>query len=487
MKKSLLLFLASNLMLAQVGINTGGTIDSGAVLEVKSSSKGVLLPRLSDHTAITSPTPGMLIYDIADQCINYYAETTGWINPCDNSGDGGDGTGSGMCASEDGIYPSTAITAIERGNTHTVGVTANGDLVTAGMFTANGDPNLFNGGERISYRDVTIIDGPWGDTPIVGTDITRNSNRSIAWVTASTDAVYFTNAQSTDSFKEITLIGAPAGTKIADAKLTLGEVIILTEDGDVYETPLNNGTIRSYEANKVNLPEKVTKINVGDAGATAFGGASGDMYVWGDSCSIYIALNIDGSGTKACNQVTTHTKDDPATFSLSSDIINVDLSEPGSVLGIVTANGDLYHVGSTNNTSSTLANFAYNSDPDVIVDRNGDALLAAGEKIINVGIGATGPSAAIVTDRGRIFSYSSGTQGSFWYLEHELGAKDPSSVVFSGDDKTAPMAAVIDGDYYEWTITQNGTSNIPLSNPTGLGGDWQSNSPLKVNVCLNNK
>jgi hypothetical protein len=83
MKKYLLLiilfisFLASiNLGYAQgVAVNTdGSTADPSAVLDVKSTAKGVLVPRmaLSDRNLITSPAAGLLIYQTDNTPGFYY-------------------------------------------------------------------------------------------------------------------------------------------------------------------------------------------------------------------------------------------------------------------------------------------------------------------------------------------------------------------------------------------------------------------------------
>ncbi len=462
MKKSLLLFLASNLMLAQVGINTGGTIDSGAVLEVKSSSKGVLLPRLSDHTAITSPTPGMLIYDIADQCINYYAGTS-WVNPCDS---GGTATGSGNCSSSDGtVYPSAAMKSVERGNAFVVGVSADGDLLTSGMFSANGNQNLISGGTTLIYRDATIVSGPWGSTPIIASDITSNVNNQIGWAAATADQVYYTNHQSTDSFKPITLNGAPAGTKIADVQASHNRIVILTEDGDVYQTSLGNfSRITNYEAEKVNLPEKVTKLENSDQSVVAYGGTSGKLYAWEGNCTLYVNLQIAG-GDAGCRGVTTPTKDAPAEYSTTSSI--VDFAIGNSTFTYVTADGKLHR---SNNSGF---------DVDEIKDASGNSILASGEKIINT---ETYSNTVVVTDKGRILNRNA--TEDYWYNEYEVAAKDPASVDITLDNVANPVTAIVDGDFYQWDIERDGTSTIP---PRAVGGNWEQNSPLKVNVCLDNK
>lgn len=69
---------------AQVSVNTDGSeADGSAMLEVKSSDKGVLPPRLSTPLmkAIESPVSGLMIYNTDEKCL-FYFEGIYWINMC---------------------------------------------------------------------------------------------------------------------------------------------------------------------------------------------------------------------------------------------------------------------------------------------------------------------------------------------------------------------------------------------------------------------
>jgi hypothetical protein len=62
-----------------VAINSDGTtVDSKAMLDVKSTTKGVLIPRMSrtQRTAIASPTMGLIVYDTDSLSLYYYHN--GW-------------------------------------------------------------------------------------------------------------------------------------------------------------------------------------------------------------------------------------------------------------------------------------------------------------------------------------------------------------------------------------------------------------------------
>lgn len=85
MKKLSILFAAlmcSAATFAQVKISTsGGTPDASSVLDVESSNKGFLLPRVADPYAIVSPAPGLQVYNTITNCINIYNGTT-WLEIC---------------------------------------------------------------------------------------------------------------------------------------------------------------------------------------------------------------------------------------------------------------------------------------------------------------------------------------------------------------------------------------------------------------------
>jgi hypothetical protein len=78
-KLFLLLFLATGLTgWSQVAINTDGSNpDNSAMLDVKSTVKGVLFPRMTtaEREAIASPAAGLTVYDLSTQSYWYYSGT----------------------------------------------------------------------------------------------------------------------------------------------------------------------------------------------------------------------------------------------------------------------------------------------------------------------------------------------------------------------------------------------------------------------------
>jgi hypothetical protein len=81
-----ILLLFSNILPAQVGINADNSAPNGsAMLDVKSTSKGFLPPRMTrtERNAIASPVQGFVIYNLTDNKPNYFNGMV-WMN-FDNS------------------------------------------------------------------------------------------------------------------------------------------------------------------------------------------------------------------------------------------------------------------------------------------------------------------------------------------------------------------------------------------------------------------
>tara|TARA_B100000989_G_scaffold298494_1_gene288095 strand:+ start:3317 stop:4720 length:1404 start_codon:yes stop_codon:yes gene_type:complete len=77
---TLISFLTLNTLYAQVGINTGAP-DPSAALEISSTEKGLLIPRMTkaQRDAISSPATGLMIYQ-TDTLVGLYYYHNGWVS-----------------------------------------------------------------------------------------------------------------------------------------------------------------------------------------------------------------------------------------------------------------------------------------------------------------------------------------------------------------------------------------------------------------------
>lgn len=74
--KCLVVLLVSFNAYAQIGIGTTNP-DASSILEIKSTNKGMLTPRMTtaQRTAITSPANGLLVYDTTENSFYFYQDT----------------------------------------------------------------------------------------------------------------------------------------------------------------------------------------------------------------------------------------------------------------------------------------------------------------------------------------------------------------------------------------------------------------------------
>jgi len=91
MKKSTHLLAAaffcalSTISLSQNNVGIGTTTpDPSSALDITSTDKGVLVPRMTtaQRTAITAPSEALLVYDTDVDCFYYFVTATGWQNLC---------------------------------------------------------------------------------------------------------------------------------------------------------------------------------------------------------------------------------------------------------------------------------------------------------------------------------------------------------------------------------------------------------------------
>lgn len=96
MKKFYLILLStciSSISFAQMGIGTNTPV-SGSILELKSADKALVLTRVANTAAVTTPVNGMIVYDISSNCVKGYQNGT-WTGCFSNIGSTGTGTNFG--------------------------------------------------------------------------------------------------------------------------------------------------------------------------------------------------------------------------------------------------------------------------------------------------------------------------------------------------------------------------------------------------------
>jgi hypothetical protein len=227
-----LLLLTCNFSFAQgVAVNTdGSTADPSAVLDVKSTAKGVLVPRmaLSDRNLITSPAAGLLIYQTDNTPGFYYNAGTPVTPNWTLLGATGAGFTNGTAAGQ--IY-----------------LTGNTPFSPQSPQTVTGDVSI-SPTAVTSYNNVVPISkggtGTASPSLAAGTNVTItgsfpnqtiNSDSSIVSITIPilpVGASRMINVTSKNTFIAITPINTPAPTGSAQINLpaspTMGQMVYLS-------------------------------------------------------------------------------------------------------------------------------------------------------------------------------------------------------------------------------------------------------------------
>ena len=187
-------------MFSQTGVlisPTSGTADSSAMLEVKSTSLGLLIPRMTtaQRDAITSPAIGLVIYNSTTNEFNYY--NNNWIAIP---------TGSGVLPVSNGGTGQTSFSDGELLIGNSIGNTLTKSTLTAGsgisVTNAGGSITIANtspsSGGTVTSTSVTSTNGFSGTvnnpttTPAIsiGTTVTgilKGNGLAISTATAGTD------------------------------------------------------------------------------------------------------------------------------------------------------------------------------------------------------------------------------------------------------------------------------------------------------------
>ncbi len=239
----LLFLLAGVVSYAQVGINADNSApDNSAMLDVKSTSKGLLIPRMTtaDRDVIESPADGLMIFNTTTRCYDTYnAITSAWETihclACPLPAAAGTITGTAaLCDNQQGIaysvdaingatgyvwnYTGTGLTIASGENTNAI--TADFSSATSGNLTVTGT-NICGNGIPSAGKPITVY-GAVPAAPVAGTNGYSETSVVWTWNTSNDAAGYRYN--TVDDFATATENG-PANT--------------LTQSGLTCNTPYN--------------------------------------------------------------------------------------------------------------------------------------------------------------------------------------------------------------------------------------------------------
>ena len=202
----LLIMFLSAFSFGQVGINSDGSNpDPSSMLDIKSTSKGILIPRMtsSERGAISSPSSGLMVYQTNGTKGFYFYDGSSWVRlstGTESTYTAGTGisisgnivtntspdqtvslTGGGS-TNVTGTYPNFTITSTDNNSGGTVTSVTAGTGLSGGTITSTGTISLPNTGTSGTYGSATQV-------PVLTTDaqgrVTGVTNTTITGVAPS--------------------------------------------------------------------------------------------------------------------------------------------------------------------------------------------------------------------------------------------------------------------------------------------------------------
>lgn len=295
-------FLLSNQNLSaqtdvKIGTNPGNKTAS-AVLELESTTKGFLLPRMTavQMNAISSPANGLAVYNTDIQCTFLYRGST-WVSLCDSATNGL--TKSGSVISLGGAL--TGATTITATAVNTLAISGlQGGAATDSIMTLDGTTGIL---KRRTVSDVLAGSGNvWlvGGNTLSGTGtVGSNSNHDFGIETNGTTRLTFSSAGAITQTGtgQVTLTGnvdATNGLDVTNAELTANAGSTLTGTTNVNAT--GSGATNIGNASSATTVLGATTINTSGTAATSIGNASSTVTVAGTT-SVTGATTINTSGS----------------------------------------------------------------------------------------------------------------------------------------------------------------------------------------------
>jgi hypothetical protein len=285
---------------AKIGTNPGNKLPS-AVLELESTTKGFLLPRMTaaQMTAIAAPATGLAVYNTDDNCTFIYNGTT-WLSLCAGAANGLTKTGNVISLGGALTAPTTITTT--GANTLSIAGLQNG-TGTDELVTLDAATGLLR---RRTVGDVVGGAGIWvlgGNTLTATGVIGSNSANDIAIETNGTTRLTFasTGEITQNGTEQVTLNGnvnATNGIDVSGAPLT-------ATAGSTLTGVTNINTTGSTATNIGNLGSTttvtgVTNINTTGTDATTIGNAGSTTTIVGNNLNV---TNTPTIATPAGNNV----------------------------------------------------------------------------------------------------------------------------------------------------------------------------------------
>lgn len=432
---------------AKIGNNPGNK-QASAVLELESTTKGFLLPRMTSvqMNAIASPANGLAVYNTDQQC-TYLYRGTAWVSLCDSATNGL--TRSGSVISLGGAL--TGATTITTSGSNTLAISGlQGGSNTDSVVVLDAATGVIK--KRTVTDLITDSGTTWllnGNTLTSNATIGTNSNHSIGIETNGTTRLTITNTG------DITQSGTGQVTFTGNVDATSG-------------LDVSGGTLTSTAGSTLT---GTTNINTTGSSTTTIGNSSSAVNIAGTT-SVTGATNINTSGTDATNignststtniaGNTLNVTNTPTVVSATGNNVMIVDNTTGQVSNITPANlvggAITANNGLTKNTSTNIQLGGPLVQNTSITQAGFDMNISGG----NVAIGSTSaPSSTLQVTGSQAVSYSKKTSNYTLTSSDYIVMANASS---GGVTLTLPAASSCPGRVYYVGKTDETTNTVTFS------------------------
>jgi hypothetical protein len=420
---------------AQVSVNTDGSVaDPSAMLDIKSTTKGFLVPRVTSalRLAFTSPADGLLVYDTDTESFWYYKNGTGWTQISIGGSGGLTLPYSATLNSTSTLFSLTnsgtgmALSGASTGNTGVYG--SSGTLSGAGLL---GD-NLL-GGEAVTGRTSSVSGTATGavvgrnDGPgygVYGFSATDQSGTAIGVMgrvgsSGSTGiAGHFENINASNAGTALEAVtnGTGSGATITNTNsANTANALYVTSNGPGVIADHTQGNAANFLINNTDgvgagVRGETNSIFGNNGTAGVYGSASGT----GGYGGYFDHTNSTGFGLALF--ATT------AGLGVTSHFENTNASNTETVVeGVTNGTGSTATFTNTNNANTSNTMYVTSNGPGVIADHTqGNAADFFINNTSGVGAGVRGETNSIFGNNGTagVYGSASGTGGYGGYFDH---------------------------------------------------------------------
>jgi len=265
--------IALNATAQSVSINTdGSTADNSAILDVKSTDKGVLIPRMTEaqRNLIATPATGLLIYQTDGTSGFYFYNGTAWTSLSAGGSSGWNLTGNAGTDANINFIGTTDNTGL----TFRTNNSSHWQLTPRGRFSiANGNRNIFISGGNETFTNTGFLSQQATNNTVIGLNaLTSLTNGQ------SNTALGFNSLLSTTSGRSNTAIGSGglSGNTTGNDNTAIGRNALTTNTTGNFNTAIgNSANVSSGDLTNATaignqaVVDASNKIRLGDNNVTA--------------------------------------------------------------------------------------------------------------------------------------------------------------------------------------------------------------------------